>query len=718
MHSNYSLLSNYKLFSDHIFSLRFFSIILLLLWFSCNNVKKDSGQSSQSNHLINEISPYLLQHAHNPVNWYPWKDEALELALKSRKLMVVSIGYSSCHWCHVMERESFSDTAVSRIMNQDFISIKVDREERPDVDQIYMNACQIVNSGACGWPLNAITLPDGRPIWIGTYLTKDEWIKLLISMQAVYQEDPNEFEKMALRIQNHLSVDYSQYMQSSLSPVTKEKIDLVYQKIGSGMDKKHGGKESAQKFPLPSLHRSLLDYSQYSSKKVFDQYLNLSLTRILNGGIYDQLDGGFFRYTVDSEWKIPHFEKMLYDNAQLISLYSLAYQKSNNENYKTVAQNSMDFVLGKMRHPDGMFYSSFDAETEGEEGKYYVWTVNEIDQLLTDPIENKIFKSTYNISSSGNWEKGKNVLFIANELQAVASEMKIDKNKTMTYLVAANNKVLEVRNKRSAPLRDEKILTSWNALMIKACADASVAFSRKDYLDAAIKAAAHLQNNMFVSERGLSRNFMNGKSSISGFLEDYSYSVEAFIRLYELTFDEKYLNFAKELVEVVIRDFSDEAGIYFYFTSKSDRKLITRKVEFEDQVTPSANSVMAESLHKLGLYFYDSKYLDRAAKMVQGVLEQFGDQQPEFYANWMRLAIFQVRPLYEIAIVGPEAAKIRDELAKNYLPNAILLGGETEGQLELLKEKLQEGQTYIYVCRNKVCKLPVTKVLEAIPLIQ
>lgn len=712
-------ISYFKSKNYNIISILFAFSILVLGFSSCKNGgNKANDGNAGGNHLKNEISPYLLQHAHNPVDWYPWKDEALELALKTRKLMIISIGYSSCHWCHVMERESFSDTAVSRIMNKDFVSIKVDREERPDIDQIYMNACQIINSGACGWPLNAIALPDGRPVWVGTYLTKDEWIKLLSSIQEIYAEDPNELEKMAMGIQNHLSVDYSRFIGGSGQSVSAEKLNEIMSATMKSLDFKTGGKQSSQKFPLPSLQRSMLEYAQFSGNRKADQYVKLTLDKMMQGGIYDHLGGGFYRYTVDSAWKIPHFEKMLYDNAQLISLYSQAYQQYKNPEYREVVSRTMKFIASQMTHPEGMFYSSLNAESEGEEGKFYVWNQDEISTVLQDPTEISIVKMIFDISQGGNWEKGKNVLYQARNLSSVAKELKIDIQKATAAYHSALNKLELARSKKTSPDRDEKVLTSWNAMMIRACLDASAALSEPVYLEAGKKAMKHIQTSMYEAGTGLKRNFMKGNKSINGFLEDYAYTIDALLRLYELTFDESYLYFAKDLAEIAIRDFSDEKSVYFYFTSKNDRKLISRKVDFEDQVTPSANSVMADVLHRLGLYFYHQPYLDRARSMITGVVEQFGTQQTEFYSNWNRNCIAQVRPLFEVAIVGEKSEEMRNTLAQNYIPFAILLGGKTEGTLELLKEKLQEGETYIYVCRNKVCKLPVQDVGKALELMK
>ncbi len=705
---------------DNIYKMKLlliFTAVLLINFTSCKNTKEGTSHKTSGNHLSGEISPYLLQHAHNPVDWYPWKDEALKIAADTRKLMIISIGYSSCHWCHVMERESFSDTAVSNVMNAHFISIKVDREERPDVDQIYMNACQIINSGACGWPLNAITLPDGRPVWVGTYLTKDEWLRLLKNMQDVYAEDPNELEKMAMQIQSHLSVDYSRFGTTNQTVGSEKNLKNLYDKTIQSLDFVHGGKKSSQKFPLPPLMRSLLEYQLYSNNVTLDKFNTTTLNKIADGGIYDHLEGGFSRYTVDPEWKVPHFEKMLYDNAQLISLYAMAYQKTGNEKYKNVIDKSLDFIKKNLTHPDGSFYSSLDAETEGEEGKYYVWTEKEINEGLGAGPDLEIFKYTYGIREGGNWEKGKNVLFTIEDVKSTAKKFKKPESEITQSLNNSRNKLLQLKSNRKKPKLDDKILTAWNALMIRAYTDASAALGNEEYLNSAIKAADLIRNRMWDPQKGLFRNYKDGQKSINGFLEDYSFTIDAFIRLYELSFDESYLLFAKQLTDITIQNFSDPNNLFFYFNSKEDKQLISRKMDFEDQVTPSANSVMADNLYRLGLYFYNNEYLQRSKKMILSACENFGEGQTEFYSNWTRLYITLLKPYYEVAVVGTNSKQLRNDLAKSYLPYIILLGGTTEGTLELLKDKLQEGNTFIYVCRNKVCKIPVQDAKEALKLI-
>ncbi|MDQ3143247.1 MAG: thioredoxin domain-containing protein [Bacteroidota bacterium] len=693
-----------------------YSIAILLVINSCKTQDKKSNQAS-GNHLIHESSPYLLQHAHNPVDWYPWADEALQKAKKERKLMLISIGYSSCHWCHVMERESFTDTTVSRILNEDFVSIKVDREERPDVDNVYMTACQVINrDGGCGWPLNAIALSDGRPVWVGTYLTKDEFLKLLGQIQELYEEDVNELEKMAMQIENHLVVDHNALLLKEDLEFETKTLSSLNNRLIAGMDDSYGGKKGDLKFPLPCLQRYLLQIGHLQNNQDFLKQSYLSLNQMKKGALYDHLDGGFSRYSTDPYWKVPHFEKMLYDNGQLISLYSYAYQKTKNDAYKNIIDQSLNFIQKIFTSPEGGFYSSMDAETEGIEGKYYVWTEKEINDLSTNEEDKKIFKEYYDIKSNGNWEKGMNVLAIKTDAEKLASKFKKTNQEIQSIINSYHLKLLEVRKKREAPNRDDKILCSWNAMMIRAYADAYAATGNTAYLESAKKAAEFIQNKMTKTDSSLYRNYMNGKANINAFLDDYAFTIDAFIRLYEVCFDERWLNHAFTLCNYTIANFSDENQVFFYYNSKLDQELIARKMELEDQVTPSSNSVMADNLHRLGLYYYHQPFLDRSKKMVLSVVKNLASADPIFYSNWLRVYSEYTKPLYEVAIVGENAGQVQAQMIQHFIPQAILLGGKNEGSLELLKEKLQEGKTYIYVCRNKVCKIPVEEVSAAIKL--
>ncbi|HEX5624570.1 MAG TPA: thioredoxin domain-containing protein [Saprospiraceae bacterium] len=691
-------------------------LFILLLLYSCTS-KKEAGKSQKGNHLVNETSAYLLQHAHNPVDWYPWSQPALDLAAKERKLMVISIGYSSCHWCHVMERESFSDTAVSRLMNEHFVSIKVDREERPDIDNVYMTACQVANpGGSCGWPLNAITLPDGRPVWVGTYLSRDEWMQLLRQIHDLYQEDENSLLKMAYQIENHLQVDHRFTLSENDIRFDPKLRDQYHAQVLASLDMKRGGKNGDLKFPLPALVQYGMQYAQYSADAKTKQWVHTTLDRMMNGGIYDHLSGGFARYSTDPEWKVPHFEKMLYDNAQLVSLYANAYKWNRSAAYKDRLEHSLKFIYQSFSSQQGFYFSSFDAETEGEEGKYYVWTLDEIKQIITDPVEQSLLVEHYDIRAEGNWKKGKNVLAVMVPVPVLAKSKKMTEGEVQSKLESARVKLLEARQKRTAPRRDEKVIAAWNAMMTTAWCDAYAATGDPADLEQALKTANFIKTQMIGSDHRLYRTYVNGRKGEYAFLDDYALTIQSFIRLYEVSFDEGWLHAAKNLCDYVIPYFSDEEQVYFYYNSSQDPKLIVRKKELADQVMPSSNSVMCDVLHRLGLYFYDEAYLKRSKSMLAGVLDGPASKDPVFYSNWLRLQLEQIRPLYEVAIVGPDYKKLQQELLAVYAPQAILLGGATEGGLELLKEKLQDGSTYIYVCRNKVCKLPVTDVRNALDL--
>ncbi|MCC6816844.1 MAG: thioredoxin domain-containing protein [Saprospiraceae bacterium] len=695
------------------------TLLLLLFVLSCSSNKAKEFKSG--NHLINETSPYLLQHAHNPVDWFPWNDATMKYAKDKRKLLIISIGYSSCHWCHVMERESFSDTSVSNFMNKNFTSIKVDREERPDVDQVYMTACQIANAnGTCGWPLNVLAMSDGRPFWVGTYLPKDQWLNLLKEFFDLYQEDPNELEKMANNIHNNLSVDYSRFSNNSDTLFALQKYSENMKKIESVLDFDFGGKKGQIKFPIPILHRALLENINIYPSETNSQskYLVKTLNIWNRSGLNDQLEGGFTRYSTDAEWRVPHFEKMLYDNAQLISLYAMAYQQFGQEEYKIVVDKTVRFVMTNLFNPENYFYSSWDAETDGEEGKYYYFTEIEVNNILKDDKEKTVFLKTYNISPSGNWEKGKNVLHQNLSDETLAKNCNLSLELFHTSLESAKKKMLESKQLRKKPGLDDKMLTSWNAMMIRALADAAAATGNKSYLEQAEKTINFYKDKLIQTDYSIYRTYKNGKASVNGFLEDYAFSIDAMIRLYELTFKEEYLLLAKNLCDYVIEHFSDKDNVFFYFNSSKDQQLITRSIDFEDQVTPSANSVMADVLHRLGLYYYNQNYLDRSKKMVSNVMEHFILKSPEYYSNWLRIYNSYIKLPYEVAIVGKESSQLRDQLLKKFIPSTILLGGETEGNLELLKDKLQEGQTYIYVCRNKICKLPVKDTKDALLLMK
>jgi uncharacterized protein len=692
-------------------------IFILLSVFNCS--KKKSSLEKKGNDLVNETSPYLLQHAYNPVNWKAWNSKTLELAKKENKLIIISVGYSACHWCHVMEEESFENDSIAKIMNDNFISIKVDREERPDVDKVYMNAVQLL-TGSGGWPLNAIALPDGRPIFGGTYFTKDQWQKILIDISKLYKENPEKAidfaEKLTAGIQESQLVTYN----TKKPNFNSDEIVSSIKKWNEYLDLDFGGFKNVQKFPMPNSLDYLLRYSFQFDDKEMHQYVNNTLTKIAYGGIYDQIGGGFSRYSVDEKWHIPHFEKMLYDNAQLVSVYSKAYLNNQNKLSEQVVKETLNFIKNDLTAKQGAFYSSFDADSkndlgEREEGAFYAWTKEQLKKLLGEDYS--LFSAYYNINDFGFWEDDKYVLIRNQSNLDFAKNFNIDvqalENKVHNW-----KKILsKERNKRSKPNLDDKILTSWNALMIQGYVDAYKAFKDEDYLKSAIKNGKFLLQNQLRKDGGLNRNFKNGKSTINGYSEDYAAVIQSFISLYEVTFDEKWLIKSKELTDYLFTNFFDEKNKMFFFTSNLDDDLISKKTEVIDGVIPSSNSIIANCLFKLGHHFGDKKYTETSEMMLNNLKDEIVNNSMN-YSNWLHLMTNFTQPFYEVAIVGKEANTINKKLTACYLPNILITGSTQESNQPLLENKFIDDETYVYVCVNGVCKLPETDIYKAIKTIK
>lgn len=682
-----------------IFMILFLSTVVV----ACGQTTNSIDNHGKANKLINETSPYLLQHAYNPVDWNPWNENALEQAQNENKLLIISIGYSACHWCHVMEKESFTDSTVAKMMNDNYVSIKVDREERPDVDQVYMNAAMLIN-GNGGWPLNVIALPDGRPVFAGTYFPKDNWIKVLEFFNDTYQNDKEKLLQQADRVtQGIQSMDVVAFNESDLIFSTS-KYSEFYEGMIAEMDLSKGGKRGTQKFPTPYVYEAFLEINHYQSQDNALKAVEVTLDEMAKGGIYDHIGGGFARYSTDAKWKVPHFEKMLYDNAQLLSLYSHGYQVFKKAAYKDVVYETFEFLNREMRSTDGAFYSSLDADSEGEEGKFYVWTSNEIDDILGE--QGKNFRSVFNVTNSGNWEDGKNILFRSDfQRSGEGDNFQLEKWKLLDY-----------RKQRVPPPRDDKVLTSLNALAIKGLCDAYAAFGDERFLEGARDAANLIVKRQLRNDGGLNRNFIENESSINGFLDDYSYTIEAFIRLYEVTLDEQWLNHSLKLMTYVISHFQDSESKMFFYTSDEDAALIARKMELSDSDRPSSNASIATGLFMLGNYFYKPEFIELASQMLTNMLGQI-DQNPYYYGKWVSLYGKMAHTFYEVAIVGNEASDKSSDFLKVYSPNTMILGGTTEGSLELLANKLVDGTTMIYVCQNKSCKLPVEEVSQALTMI-
>jgi uncharacterized protein YyaL (SSP411 family) len=691
-----------------------FFLMLILLVLSCQNQNKPvtNHDTREGNHLKNESSPYLLQHAKNPVDWYPWKEEALEKAKRENKMIIISVGYSSCHWCHVMEEESFEDEEVAALMNENFVTIKVDREERPDVDDVYMSACQLSSGRGCGWPLNAFALPDGRPVWAGTYFPKKDWVNILKQFIEDFKTRPDKLEEYATSLTAGIQKETNLVAISESPNFQQSQLENAFETIFKRGDFKKGGREGAPKFPMPNIYESLLRYADFSKNEKAGELIEVTLDNMANGGIYDQIGGGFARYSTDEDWHIPHFEKMLYDNSQLVSLYAHGYQMTKKSLYKEVVEETLEFVERELMDKNGGFYSSLDADSEGEEGKFYVWEKEAIEAALNDEIAAKVFNDYYDVRKNGNWEET-NVFRVTKSKSIIAKNHKITVQELNDILAKSEKLLLKERSKRIRPNLDDKILTSWNGLMLKGYIDAYKAFGNEKYLKTALRNAKFLTKNMMQKDGRLNRNYKDGKSVINAFLDDYANLAEAFIGLYEVTFDEKWLEKSKQLTDYATTHFYDKkSGLYFY-TSDLDAKLITRKMEIYDNVISGSNSVMAKNLFKLGTYFYDKKMLEHAQKMLQTQLKDI-ERSAGYAANWLDLYLYQVNPPYEVAVLGKGFNEKRKALQAAFLPNTLFLGGSSEGDLALLKGKLIKGETMIYVCKNRSCKLPVSDVNAAL----
>lgn len=663
-----------------------------------------------SNRLKDQSSPYLLQHANNPVDWYPWGNEALAKAKSENKLILVSIGYSACHWCHVMEHESFEDKEVADIMNQHFVCVKVDREVRPDIDQIYMNAVQLM-TGSGGWPLNCFCLPDQRPIYGGTYFRKNDWINLLHNLAEFWTKKPAEAEEYAIRLTE--GIHQSEQLVSVAEEIEYNKGDIkaVFDPWKRSFDMSEGGYNRAPKFPLPNNWQFMLRYAHLMKDNAAHTATRLTLQKMAFGGIYDHVGGGFARYSVDGSWHVPHFEKMLYDNAQLVSLYSEAYQYTPDEIYKDVVFETLDFIEREMTSIDGGFYSALDADSEGVEGKFYTFTKKELKSILGD--DEDLFSIYYQVTEDGNWEEERtNILLRKFEDAEIASKLGMSVAELKKRISTAKQKVFKFRSKRVRPGLDNKILASWNGLMLKAYTDAYRVFGNQSFLNRAIRSAEFILKNLIRNYR-LIRVYepFHADNQYEAFLDDYAFVIEGLICLYEATFNESWLQSAKKLTDHAISHFYDQQSGMFFYTSKTGEQLIARKPEIMDNVIPSSNSAMAHNLFKLGYLFDHAFYHEISDQMLRNVhphIKTYGSG----YSNWASLLLTRIFGVYEIAITGVEAELKRQELEKYYIPNKILLGG-TSGTLPLLHDKW-DAETKIYVCQNRTCSLPVTNVTEAI----
>ncbi|TDS11102.1 thioredoxin domain-containing protein [Sphingobacterium paludis] len=665
-----------------------------------------------ANKLAQENSPYLQQHAHNPVDWMPWGDEALQKANEENKLIIISIGYSACHWCHVMERESFENEAIAETMNRFFVPIKIDREERPDIDQIYMIAVQLMTN-AGGWPLNCICLPDGRPIYGGTYFRPQDWQQVLLQIAQMWEETPD----VAIDYANRLTAGIHKAERLPIAPIPAAysiaDLEEIVQPWVAQFDHNDGGYTRAPKFPLPNNWLFFLRYAVLANDQPVLRHVHFTLEKIANGGIYDHIGGGFARYSVDGKWHIPHFEKMLYDNGQLISLYAEAYQQKPNSKYERVVSETIAWAQREMQAENGGFFAALDADSEGVEGKFYSFSKTEIEDILGDDAS--LFLAYYNITESGNWqEEHTNVLHCDMEADQLASESGFAPEEWHSYLQEIKQKLYAYREKRVRPGLDHKQLTTWNALLIKGFVDAYRVFQKQEYLALATQTANFIAKNCF-SEEALLHQPADRNRAIAGFLDDYAFTIESLIALYEATFEENWLSKAKSMTDQAITLFYDPAEATFYYTSEAaGDKLITRKSEIMDNVIPASSSCMVRNLYRLATLFDQEDYLAIADQVFANVFPQI-KQYGSAYSNWAIQLLEHVYGTNEIALTGAHANAWREELDRQYIPNKITIGG-TKSSLPLLMDK--EGlESKAYLCRNKTCSLPQKSVVDLLQLL-
>ena len=672
------------------------------------------------NRLIDETSPYLLQHAHNPVDWYPWGPEALELARAEDKPILLSVGYSACHWCHVMERESFEDPAIAAQMNQGFVCIKVDREERPDIDSIFMTAVQAL-SGQGGWPMTVFLTPDCKPYYGGTYFPPDDrhgmpgFPRVLAAMSQAYRERRGDVIKATTQLVNRMR----QLTQSvrSLDPLTEEVLRQAYMGIAGQVDDRFGGVGSQPKFPQPMTFEFLLRHHVRTGDPQALELVELTLDSMAHGGIYDHVGGGFHRYSTDAFWLVPHFVKMLYDNALLAKLYLHAYQVTGSPLYRRVVEETLDYVLREMTGPEGGFYSAQDADSEGVEGKFYVWTPEELIDALGEG-DARLFAACYGVTPEGNFE-GSNILHLAVNPAAVASRAGVSEEAFDEFLRGAKAHALEARSQRVAPGLDDKVLTSWNGLTMRALAEAAGVLDRPDYAEAAARNADFVLRSLRRDGR-LLRTYRRdpatgeGRAKLNGYLEDYSFLIDGLIALHEVTLEQRWLQAAIELGHDMVELFWEEASGQFYDTGTDHEELIVRPSDSSDNAAPCGSSMAADVLLRLAVITGDGDLERRAVTALRSARELMA-RFPTAAGHWLCALDFYLSTPKEIAILGgAQDADTRALLARVYasaLPNRVLVGGESDAVgIPLLQDRQRiNGRATAYVCRNYVCNLPVNE---------
>ncbi len=668
------------------------------------------------NRLAAETSPYLLQHKDNPVDWYPWGEEAFARARAEDKPVFLSIGYSSCHWCHVMERESFENPQIAALMNQLFVNIKVDREERPDVDSIYMAAVQAM-TGRGGWPMSMFLMPDGKPFYAGTYFPPEDrggmpaFPHVLQSLADAYKNRKDEVLGTTERIVEYLAEQST--ARPAADPLTRDLLGEAYRALAPAFDHEQGGFGQAPKFPQPMTYEFLLRYWHATRDPQPLRMVELTLQKMALGGICDQLGGGFHRYATDALWLVPHFEKMLYDNAQLASLYLHAHQATGNDLYRRIVEETLRYVEREMLDPAGGFYSAQDADSEGEEGKFFVWTKLEID-LALGPDLGRIARAYYNVTEAGNFD-GRNILWRPRDDEQVAAELGCSVEELSRGMAEARAKLLAERERRIAPARDDKVITSWNALMLRAFAEADAALDDPHYIEIARRNAEFLLSSL-VRDGRLLRTWKDGRAKLNAYLEDYAYLIDALLALSEATFEQRWLDEAVRLAGGMIDLFWDEAKSVFFDTGRDHERLLVRPRDIFDNATPSGGSAAALALLRLATLTGDQEYERYAAASLRSVRDYLASM-PSGFAHWLCALDFYLSTPKEIVVIGPRddpATKALLAVSRGrYLPNKVIAGAEaavSDTTSPLLEGRgLVDGRPTAYVCERYVCQRPVTE---------
>ena len=666
-----------------------------------------------ANRLAQETSPYLLQHAHNPVDWYPWGPEALARARDENRPILLSIGYAACHWCHVMEHESFEDGATAALMNERFVNIKVDREERPDLDAIYMQAVQAM-TGHGGWPMTVFLTPDGVPFYGGTYFPKDDrhgmpsFARILNSVSNAFRAKPADIARTAESVRDMYRVTIEP--TRSAGPLDAALLDGAYRSLAERYDELDGGFDGAPKFPQTMSLDFLLRHWARRNVENALAIVSHSFTQMARGGIYDQVGGGFARYSVDAQWLVPHFEKMLYDNALLIRLGAHLWQATQDAEVRAVVEETVDWAVREMRSEDGGFYSSFDADSEGHEGKFYVWSAEELDQVLGP--EAPVMRAYWGVTTGGNFE-GRNILFVKGDRRALAARFSLSEKDLDHIVRRAKTALYAVRKHRVWPGRDDKILASWNGLMVRGIAEAARAFGNQRYRDIAVESATFLFERLAAGDRVL-RSYKDGRARIAGYLEDHASLGLAALSIYELTFDATWLDRARGLGDAVVRWFWDDDTGAFYDTASDHEQLITRPREISDNATPSGTSLAVELLIRLAELFNDADARRRATYVLESLAPAIA-RYPSAFGNLLGCADMLINGAVEVAIVGDPTSEdfraLERVVAARYVPSLVLAGGPAHGTaaIALLAERdARDGQATAYVCRNYACEAPAT----------